>query len=76
MAMTDWRARIRHDPDVMFGKPVIAGTRIPVEHILRKLADDMDLEAIMRDYPALTPEDVRAALEYGLGRCPQPPAEP
>ena len=62
--MNDWRKRIAVDPDVMLGKPVIAGTRIPVEQILRKLAADMSVEAILRDYPRLTREDIQAALAY------------
>ncbi len=62
--MADWRERIEANPEVMFGKPVITGTRIPVEHILRKLAANMNFEAIRRDYPALTLEDIQAALAY------------
>jgi uncharacterized protein (DUF433 family) len=60
--MDEWRRRIVVDPKVMLGKPVIAGTRIPVEHILRKLAASMSVEAILRDYPRLTREDIQAAL--------------
>ena len=60
--MKDWRDRIEFNPEVMLGKPVIAGTRIPVEQILRKLAADMSVEAILRDYPRLTREDIQAAL--------------
>ncbi len=62
--MTDWRERVSVDPGIMFGKPVIAGTRIPVEHILRKLAADMSAEAILGDYPSLVREDIQAALAY------------
>ncbi len=47
--MKDWRDRIEINPRVMLGKPVIAGTRIPVEQILRKLGADMSVEAILRD---------------------------
>ena len=50
--MTNWRQRVITDPQAMFGKPVIAGTRIPVELLLRKLAANMSTEAILRDYPA------------------------
>jgi len=60
----DWRERIEISPKVMLGKPVIAGTRIPVEQILRKLAADMSVEAVLRDHPRLTREDVQAALAY------------
>lgn len=62
--MKDWRDRIEINPRVMLGKPVIAGTRIPVEQILRKLAADMSVEAILRDHPRLTHEDVQAVLAY------------
>jgi len=62
--MSHWRERIEVNPQVMLGKPVIAGTRIPVEQILRKLAAGMSFEAIMRDYPRLTREDIQAALAY------------
>jgi len=56
--------RIEINPKVMLGKPVIAGTRIPVEAVLRKLAAGMGVEAVLRDYPRLTREDIRAALAY------------
>ena len=62
--MRDWRKRIAVDPDVMLGKPVITGTRIPVEDILRKLASDVSIEDVLRDYPRLTKDDVLAALGY------------
>ena len=60
--MTHERIEIR--PDVMFGKPVIRGTRVPVELILRKLAAGESPEEILRQHPRLTPEDVRAAQGY------------
>lgn len=63
-SMNDWRKRIAVDPDVMLGKPVIAGTRIPVEQILRKLAAGVSISAILRDHPRLTKADVQAALAY------------
>ncbi len=62
--MAEWRERVVIDPEVMVGKPVIAGTRILVEDILRKLAAGMSEEAILRDYPRLTREDIQAALAY------------
>ena len=60
--MTHERIEIR--PDVMFGKPVIRGTRVPVELILRKLAAGESPEEILRQHQRLTPEDVRAAQGY------------
>ena len=56
--------RIKRDPKVMMGKPVIAGTRITVEHILRCLAAGDTVEYILANYPHLTVEDIRAAQAY------------
>ncbi len=48
----------------MQGKPVISGTRIPVELLLRKLAEGGTIDELLDAYPRLSPDDVRAALEY------------
>ena len=56
--------RIKRDPKVMMGKPVIAGTRITVEHILRCLAAGDTIEYILANYPPLTVDDIRAAQAY------------
>lgn len=56
--------RIQIDPEVMVGKPVIRGTRIPVELIVRMLAQGIPESDILREYPRLQPEDIRAALTY------------
>jgi uncharacterized protein (DUF433 family) len=56
--------RIEINPDVMGGKPVIRGTRVPVELVLRKLGAGMPTEAILADHPRLTPEDIRAAQAF------------
>lgn len=56
--------RIVVDPAIMVGKPVIAGTRIPVELILDKLVQDTPVKEILRDYPHLRNEDIRAVLAY------------
>lgn len=58
------KQRIIVNPKIMAGKPVIAGTRIPVELILKKLAQKMDVKEILRDYPRLTKEDIKAVLLY------------
>ncbi len=58
------RSRISVDPKVMFGKPVIRGTRIPVDIILRKLASGHSFQTVLQDYPRLTAEDIEAALAY------------
>jgi len=56
--------RIEVDPDVMTGKPVIRGTRIPVELLLRKLSEGATVRELLDAYPRLSAEDVRAALAY------------
>jgi uncharacterized protein (DUF433 family) len=48
----------------MLGKPVIKGTRITVELLLRKLADGYDSKEILEMYPHLKPEDISAAILY------------
>ena len=52
------------DPSVMMGKPVIAGTRITVEHVLEKLAAGETVEQILDAHPRLTREGIRAALAF------------
>ena len=56
--------RIVLDPAVMLGKPVIRGTRITVEQILRELGAGMDVEEIVAAHPRLTAEDIRAAQAF------------
>jgi uncharacterized protein (DUF433 family) len=56
--------RIEINPKIMLGKPVIRGTRIPVELIVRKMAEGADEKALLQAYPNLTPQDVHAALRY------------
>ena len=53
--------RIEINPDIMAGKPVIRGTRIPVDLVLRKLGAGVSPEALLADYPRLALEDIRAA---------------
>ena len=61
MTITD---RIEINPRVMLGKPVIRGTRIPVELILRKLSEGASEADLLDAYPRLTQEDIRAAMRY------------
>jgi uncharacterized protein (DUF433 family) len=56
--------RITIDPDVMFGKPVIRDTRIPVERILRKLGSGQSVASVLDDHPHLSEHDVHAALRF------------
>ena len=50
----------------MGGKPVIKGTRVTVEAILRRLAEGLSIEDILKDYPYLTKKDIQAALLYAV----------
>jgi uncharacterized protein (DUF433 family) len=56
--------RIESNPKIMDGKPVIRGTRVPVELILRKLGAGIAIEAILADHPRLTDVDIRAAQAF------------
>ncbi len=56
--------RIVIDPDIMAGKPTVRGTRIPVDLVLKRLAQDLDTQALFESYPRLTPEDVKACIAY------------
>jgi uncharacterized protein (DUF433 family) len=56
--------RIELNPDVMDGKPVIRGTRVPVELVLRKLGAGKSVEEILADHPRLTRDDIRAAQAF------------
>ena len=58
------RERVEIDPAVMLGKPVIRGTRIPVEIILRKLSEGATEADLLDAYPRLQAADIRAALAY------------
>lgn len=60
--------RIEINPDILMGKPVIAGTRIPVYLILNLFASGYDEDRIIEAYPGLTREDIRAALSYAERR--------
>ena len=56
--------RITRNQKVMMGKPVIAGTRITVEHILRCLAAGDSVEHVVANYPHISVDDIRAAQAY------------
>ena len=57
-------AKITCDPKVMMGKPVIAGTRITVEIILRKLGAGESVDDLLAAYPRLKRKDIQAAQRY------------
>lgn len=61
MAIND---RIEINPGIMLGKPVVRGTRITVELILRKIAEGATEEVLLDAYPTLKKKDIKAAIVY------------
>lgn len=61
-----WQERIVTDPKIMFGKPVIKGTRVPVELILEKIALGESVEHLLQAYPRISREDITACLFFAL----------
>jgi uncharacterized protein (DUF433 family) len=59
-----WEDRITTDPGLMGGKPVVKGTRLTVELIIDLLANGTSEVELLRNYPRLVPEDIRACLAY------------
>ncbi len=60
----DYLERIMRDPDVCGGEPVIRGTRVTLRTILASLAEGDSPEAILRDFPTLTEDDIRAVIAF------------
>jgi uncharacterized protein (DUF433 family) len=60
----DYSNRIISNPEIMLGKPIIRGTRITVELILRKIAEGLNIDELLVGYPQLKKADVSAALSY------------
>lgn len=60
----DWREYIVSDPDTCHGQPRIKGTRIPISVILDNLAAGVSEEELLKSYPTLSPEAIRAVLAY------------
>jgi uncharacterized protein (DUF433 family) len=60
-----WQEHIHIDSDIMFGKPVVKGTRIPIYMILELVEAGFTIQQIITDYyPSLSEEDVRACIQY------------
>ena len=57
-------ARIEINPRVCYGKPVICGTRVLVSTLLGALSGGDSIETVLQDYPAVSAEDIAAALEF------------
>ena len=64
----DWRPRITFEPGKRGGKPCIRGLRITVTEVLEYLASGMSEDEILRDFPDLTCEDIRACLAFAADR--------
>lgn len=60
----DWRERISVDPEICHGKPCIKGTRVMVSIVLDYLSAGESEEEILKQYPTLKTEDIRAAVAY------------
>ncbi len=61
------KERIEVNPKIHFGKPCVAGTRIPVVNVLELVSEGFTFEEILRDYyPDLQPEDIRACIRYAI----------
>lgn len=56
--------RIELDPEVLLGKPVVRGTRIPVELVVRKLGEGATEDQLIDAHPRLTRDDIRACLGF------------
>jgi uncharacterized protein (DUF433 family) len=62
--MKKWENYIEVNPEIMYGKPVIKGTRIPVDLILEKMSNGQNFQEINKDYPDLKEDDLYACLAY------------
>jgi uncharacterized protein (DUF433 family) len=60
----NWRDHIHSTPDILGGKPVVRGTRISVEFLLKQLSAGWDEAKIIYEYPHLTVDDIRAAVGF------------
>ena len=66
--LPSYRIRVTADPDILVGKPLITGTRIPVSLVLNLLAHGYTFDRIIEAYPILTADDIRAAVVYAGAR--------
>ena len=60
----NWKNYIETNPKIMFGKPVLIGTRIPVDLILEKLSMGEKIEQLLKSYPSLKKESIYACLAF------------
>jgi uncharacterized protein (DUF433 family) len=61
------KERISVNPNIHFGKPCVAGTRIPVQNVLELIREGLSFQQITQDYyPDLQAEDIRACIQYAI----------
>ena len=61
--------RISSNPDIMHGKACVKGTRIPVYLIVSLIAEGVSIKNVIKDYPSLTADDIKAAIYYSAKLC-------
>ncbi len=67
IAYIDEMSRIQVNPEIHFGKPCVAGMRIPVQAVLELVREAIPFDAIIREYyPDLTKEDIQACIQYAI----------
>jgi len=64
--MNKWQERIEVNSDILAGKPIIKGTRLGVVFVLELLAQGWTIDKILKNYPQLKKEDIKAVLEYSV----------
>jgi len=69
MQDVDLFKKISSDPDICHGKPCIKGTRIPVYLIVSLISEGESIESIIKDYPSITCNDIKAAIKYAAKLC-------
>ena len=67
-ATIDWRTIIHSDPAILVGKPVVKGTRLSVDFILRLFGNGWTVQEVLENYPGLSPEALQAVFAYA-GEC-------
>jgi uncharacterized protein (DUF433 family) len=67
MSINEFMNRIQVSPEIHFGKPCVAGTRIPVQAVLELVRENIPFETIIRDYYSdLESEDIKACIQYAI----------
>ena len=60
----DWRPYIHSDPDILLGKPIVKGTRLAIDFLLRLFAAGWTEQQVLENYPTLTPDSLRAVFAF------------